>query len=447
VQKPKIETTSTFGRKPPNNDPKDGAVTIRISHVRLSIAQTSITKAVPIPSIMHKIMNKIRGIDNNAIFHDILDKPVSLEQFPVDKDAFDTAFGTIVPDRRNSQVIVGLTIHSTMNFGSIKSSLMPTLRHVNTFMRPHHSTSWTSLDAVPIAHFHEIHPSFADNTQVMTDLVEMLTQCIAKVSDENEYKTLLGNRPANLPELMLHTGCAQGRLDKQDMTSDVLETYVARSYIALMKYLFQIGTTLPKRTMQIVPRDFKFNHPAIYGKILNKQNDYLKNHRNIAIVAVPSAAMAHCITDHEGKTWKTLKDEILAVDGLTHVHACKRTTDLGKWNISTNMKDWEHVKAWIDKHLTTLYRRIPANTRNKFPDYTKFPQPTHLHARRHQATFDSTEVMDAYARVIQNSIIGNDTLKIPTRAHAPAWKSTPKMVYTLDDLMAFPPMEKQTADD
>jgi hypothetical protein len=148
---------------------------------------------------------------------------------------------------------------------------MPTLRHVNTFMRPHHSTSWSSLDAVLIAHFHEIHPSFANNTQVMTDLVEMLTQCIAKDSDENEYKTLLGNRLANLPERMLHIGRAQGRLNTQDMTSNVLEIYVARSYIALMKYLFQISTKLPNRTMQIVPRDFKFNHPAIYGKILNKQ--------------------------------------------------------------------------------------------------------------------------------------------------------------------------------
>jgi hypothetical protein len=365
MQQPKMTTTETSGHKPPNDDPKDGAVAIYISHVRLSIVQTSTTKTVPIPSIMHKIMNKIRDIDNNAICHDILDKPVSMEHFPVEKEAFDTAFGTIVPDGRNSQVIVGLTIHSTMNFGSIKSALMPTLRHVNTFMRPHHSTSWSSLDAVPIAHFHEIHPSFNDNTQVMADLVEMLTQCIAKVSNENEYKTLLGNRPASLPEIMLHTGRAQGRLDTQDMTSDVLEIYVARSYIGLLKYLFQISTTLSNRTMQIVPRDFKFNHPAIngkilnkqnvtsrtigiYEKILNKQNDYLENHRNIAIVAIPSAAIAHCITDLDRKTWNTLKDAILAVDGVTHVHACKRTTDLGKWNISTNMKDWERVKAWTD---------------------------------------------------------------------------------------------------
>jgi hypothetical protein len=65
---------------------------------------------------------------------------------------------------------------------------MPTLRHVNTFMRPHNSTTWESLDALPIAHLHESHPSFADNTQVMTDLVEMLNECIEKVKNDNEYK-------------------------------------------------------------------------------------------------------------------------------------------------------------------------------------------------------------------------------------------------------------------
>jgi hypothetical protein len=94
------------------------------------------------------------------------------------------------------------------------------------------------------------------------------------------------------------------------MTSEVLEIYVARPYVPLMKYLFQISATILNRKLKIVPRDFKFNHPAIYGTILNKQNKYLENHRNIAIVTVPLDAMEHCIIDLSGKTWKTLKDAI-----------------------------------------------------------------------------------------------------------------------------------------
>jgi hypothetical protein len=222
------------------------------------------------------------------------------------------------------------------------------------------------------------------------------------------------------------------------MTSEVLEIYVARPYGPLMKYIFQISATIHDRKLQIVPRDFKFNHPAIYGKILNKQNDYLENHRNIAIVAVPLDAMEHCITDLNGKIWNTLKDAILAVDGVMHDHACKRTTDLGKWNISTNVQAWEHVKVWIDVNLNSLFRRIPASTRNTYPDFPDFVNLTRLHARRHAVPFGSTEVNGAYVQSIQNIILGFDTVIFPTRGRAPAWKSTPRLVYTLDDMQAFP---------
>jgi hypothetical protein len=98
---------------------------------------------------------------------------------------------------------------------------------MNTFMRPHHSTSWKNLDAIPIAHLHEVHPSFSDTSKVKADLIELLQICVAKVSNENEYKLHLGNNPSELPDLMLYTGRALGRLHTQDMTSDVLKIYVA----------------------------------------------------------------------------------------------------------------------------------------------------------------------------------------------------------------------------
>jgi hypothetical protein len=85
-----------------DDDPMDGGIAIRISQVRLSIAQKATTKTVPIPSILQKSLNKLLDIDNNASFHDILAKPISMEQFPVEKDAFVKAFGTIVPAGRNS---------------------------------------------------------------------------------------------------------------------------------------------------------------------------------------------------------------------------------------------------------------------------------------------------------------------------------------------------------
>jgi hypothetical protein len=55
--------------------------------------------------------------------------------------------------------------------------------------------------------------------------------------------------------------------------------------------------------------------------------------------------------------------------------------------------------------------------------------------------------MDAYASLIQNSILGTDTVKIPTRARAPAWKTTPTLVYTLDDMNDFPAAASKPAND
>jgi hypothetical protein len=296
-----------------------------------------------------QIMNKIRDIDNNVIFNDIKGNVISMENFPVDKDVFDKAFGTIIPNGRNPQVILGLTINSIVNFSPLKTGLLPILRNMNVFMRLHHSTSWKSLDAIPIAHVQDLHPSFADKTHLKAKLTTMLKKCISKDVDKDENKLLIGNNSPDLPEIMLYNGRALGKIAAEDIHSDVIEIYVTREHVPLMEYLFEISTSLPDCPFQIVPRDFKFNHPAIYGKILNKQNNYLENHRNIAIIAITTHAMEHCITDFDGKTWYTLQDIILAIKGVTHVHACKLTLNLGKWNISTNINDWAHVyKFWTE---------------------------------------------------------------------------------------------------
>jgi hypothetical protein len=441
-----MTVTGTTGREPPGENPTESAVVIHTTHVQFAIAQKDATSTVPIPSIMHKIMNKIRDHDNKAMFNDIENKIISMEDFPVDKETFDKAFGTIVPKGCNPQVIAGLTINSALLFGSIKSALLPVLRLLHVYMRPHLSTSWKSLDAIPIAHLHEIHPTFADLTQVKANLIAMLEQTIEHVNNEDEFHKINGENEPAIPEIMLYKGRIQGKLGDQDIHSDVIEVYVARENAQLTKYLFEASSNLSERNLEIVPRDFKFNHPTIYGKILNKQNAYLSKHRNIAIVAIPVHAMYHAITDQNGKTWKTLKAAILAVDGVTHVHACKRTHDLGKWNLSTNEASWKTVKIWLNTHLNKLYRHIPVATRNRYQDFPDFENPERLHANRTTNRNTAKAHQDKYATQLQKSILGIDINTAPTPAIVPAWKSTPRLVYTLDDMQGFPTLGK-LADD
>jgi hypothetical protein len=431
----------------PGDNPKDNSVVIHTTHVRFAIAQKDASNTVPIPSIMHKIMNKIRDHDNNAISNDIESNSISMEAFPVNKETIDKAFGIIVPKGCNLQVIVGLTINSKLIFGSIESALLPLLRLQNVYMRPHLSTSWKSLDAIPIAHLHEVHPTFADLTQVKTNLIAMLEKATEQAHSNEDFQKLIGDNEPVIPEIMLYKGRAQGKLGGQDIQSDVIEVYVARENAQLAKCLFETSSNLSVRKLEIVPRDFKFNHPTIYGQILNKQNAYLAKHCNIAIVAIPVHAMHHAITDHNGKTWKTLKDVILAVNGVTHVHACERTRDLGKWNISTNKDSWDTVKIWFDGYLNKLYRHIPVATRNRYQDYPDFDKPERLHANRRTVKHSTPNAnQNNYAMKLQNSILGTDIIAIPTRALAPAWKSTPRLLYTLDDMQGFPCLGKSTDD-
>jgi hypothetical protein len=97
--------------------------------------------------------------------------------------------------------------------------------------------------------------------------------------------------------------------------------------------------------------------------------------------------------------------------------------------------------------LNKLFRRIPVSTRNKYQDFPDFDNPTRLHTHRQATPLATTEANDTYVQSIQTNILGLDTVKIPTRARAPAWKSTPQFVYTLDDMRAFPDLEKPAANE
>jgi hypothetical protein len=72
-----MTVTGKNGCEPPGDHPTESSVTIHTTHVRFAIAQKDATNTVPIPSIMHKIMNKIRDHDNKAMFNDIETKIIS----------------------------------------------------------------------------------------------------------------------------------------------------------------------------------------------------------------------------------------------------------------------------------------------------------------------------------------------------------------------------------
>jgi hypothetical protein len=243
---------------------------------------------------------------------------------------------------------------------------------------------------------------------------------------------------------MFSPGRAQGKLDNHDVASDVMDVYIARSSAPAIKYLLEASTENSNRPLALVPRNFKYNQPDIYAKLLSTQNDYLEKHRNIGLVAISTDAMLNQkVTDLDGKEWKFMYAALSQGPGIAHINASKRTFDLGKSNISTTHNEWEPVKTWLDKHLLPLYNSIPAIVRQTYGSFGDFTEPQCLQYRAPQANRTTGVFPSAYAQCIQSQLRGNASFPIATTQQPPAWKAKrPKLVRTFSKA-DFPPMHTQ----
>jgi hypothetical protein len=290
--------TDLHDRPPPDDHDPKAQRRIIVSHVRVNVTQKDGNKTLSIPSTMHKIMNSLRDVDNKVTFEDIQRKPFSLATFPSDKATFDNSFGTVIKEGRSTQVILGFTIKSSSTLGSLKQAIMPVLQRLGTYMRPHLSTTWERLDTITIGHLHLVHPTFADTNDLKTKMTQQLQDTVTCIQDDPEYHDNVSaefKHDGNFipPEIMFYPGRAQGKLGTTEVTSDVIDMYIARSSAHVIKYLLEASTENLHRPLDVNPRDFKYHQPDIYAKLLSTQNDYVAKHRNIGLVAIPIDAIHH----------------------------------------------------------------------------------------------------------------------------------------------------------
>jgi hypothetical protein len=130
-----------------------------------------------------------------------------------------------------------------------------------------------------------------------------------------------------------------------------MDVYIARASAPASKYLLEASTANSTRPLGLVPRDFKYNQPDIYAKLLSTQNDYLEKHRNIGLAAISTDAMLHQkVTDLDGKEWQSMYAALSQGPDIAQINAFKCTFDLGKWNISTMQDEW-WIVVLTDKKL------------------------------------------------------------------------------------------------
>jgi hypothetical protein len=127
-----------------------------------------------------------------------------------------------------------------------------------------------------------------------------------------------------------------------------------------------------------VPFALKKSHPEIYGNYLAQQNEFLNTHRNIAIVGLHPPAMDYGDQDTPDDNFPTsLWQTLSQMNGVYRVDSCRRTHDLGKWNISCHANAHADVDQWLDGNLEDIWKQIPL----ELPIHDEFPTPERLSSR------------------------------------------------------------------
>ena len=189
-----------------------------------------------------------------------------------------------------------------------------------------------------------------------------------------------------------------------------------------------------------IPFALKLSHPEVYGHYLAKKNAFLESHRNIAIVGVHPIAMDYGDPDSPDENfpqslWKTL----FKLDGVYRVDSCRRTFDLGKWNISCNSSHYQDITHWIDTHLTEIWSKLPV----EMPSFEEFSTPERL-SRNRVARSVASGLTDAspVSHYLKSLAARNTQTKIASVVRNP-WRPAPPVtsVQYLFDKADYPPLD------
>jgi hypothetical protein len=148
------------------------------------------------------------------------------------------------------------------------------------------------------------------------------------------------------------------------------------------------------------------------------------------------------VIDVTGTHYPTMREALQAVPGIEQVYATKRITDLGEWNISTTVEQWEEAKTWIDQNLIPLYRSIDDNVKLGYPQFQDFLAPTRMYFKGWSETAPSISgstnrsVAESYAKTLQANLLGTPDNPAPPTPRPPAWQqiSKPTVIYTRTSL-------------
>jgi hypothetical protein len=194
-----------------------------------------------------------------------------------------------------------------------------------------------------------------------------------------------------------------------------------------------------------IPMELKYQDPQKFGEYVAKQNDFLNQHHNIAIVGIVPAAM-----DYKADGKIDLYSSIKNLPGVFRCDPTRQTQDLGKWNISCHGEHHPDIARWIDDHLVSIWQTIPMD----MPVIDTFPSPERLSKGRRARGSDlsvasgltDASPVAAYMKTLESNF--DVEISIPKISRNPWIKSVPMEDVTYSfEATAFPPMPKNKTTD
>jgi hypothetical protein len=205
-----------------------------------------------------------------------------------------------------------------------------------------------------------IHPGFASSrvfhTQVTTDIetqYEKHHDIISKFKLPNAYEPVQIYLSRQKINAHYPTNGAT-----QTISTDAFMNYVPKESVDMaILYLTKIASLSilnnPNDTM-FIPLLAKYQNPDQFSQYVAQHNEFLNNHRNIAVVGLAPDAM-----DMDTPTGENIWESIKTLPGVFRCDPCRRTPDLGKWNISCVQTSHTDICDWLlDTNMPRLWESL-----------------------------------------------------------------------------------------
>jgi hypothetical protein len=398
------------------------------------------------PKILLSILRRVADSSGgDTEFRDVNGTVVDLDTFPQDKATFDTMFNTTVSDQRQRHILLVLEIRSTKTFHILKQLVWPLLTAHKVFMTQH-TLGLHQVDVRSLGWLSRTNPKTHNKERVKDDIYHHLASAIDKISDKRK-KALFDIFPDSthedkfdVPDFQLvHRRIVGNGSDKFE--TEAFEVQVERKHSKVLKQVMEsvFAETSGDETL-FIPYSLKHEISGDeYCTLIQQQNSYLENHRNITIVGIGNQRM-HEPVRYENNLLDF--DQLLrSKPGVYRVDSTKRTPDLGKWNISTDKQNYPALTTWIDNNLTAFFSQVPAQATELMDE---FPDPLRLSLT---SKTTSTSASSSYAKKLQSSCISAQPSNSPS-PRRPAWNRPPIAIkYHNNTSTNFPPLPSKKNSD